>query len=167
MAKRSYGLKDHMDAAMAYIITGTYKGCSKLAGIPRTTINDWSREDWWCDAIAEAKKRKNDELDATLTVVIHKAIQGASEAVERGDPVKMKIDGVEVIKYKPMTGKDLALTGAILIDKRAALRGDPNRITRVINQSDDMTNFRKALEIVSKEVENQYTPIKKEEVVKH
>ena len=109
MAKRSYGLKEHMQAAMAYIITGTYKGASKLAGIPRTTLRDWSDEDWWSDAITEAKKRKNDELDATLTVVIHKAIQGASEAVERGDPVKMKIDGVEVIKYKPMTGKDLPI----------------------------------------------------------
>lgn len=171
MAKRKYGLTEHREAAMAYIITGTYKGASKLAGIPRTTIRDWSQEDWWSDAITDARKRKNNELDACLTNVIHKAIHGASEALDRGDAIKMKENGQDVIKYKPMTGKDQALTAAILIDKRAALRGDPSRITKTTADSADLTNMRKALELVAKQAEKQYTPVEEKEeepeVIKH
>jgi len=145
VANHKYGVEEKLQAAMAYLITGNSVDASKVCGIPDKTIRDWTRETWWADFIGEARKDKNDELDACFTDIIHKAVGEVRDRIETGDPVVQK-DGT--VSRKPVSARDATLVTAVLVDKRAILRGEPTRISKSISEKDRLKDLAKDLEDV-------------------
>lgn len=150
MADHKRGVKrsteDKLRAAMAYLITGNSLDASKVCGIPDKTIRDWTRETWWADFIAEARKEKNDELDAAFTSILHKAIGEIKDRIENGDETVDAKTGSKV--RKKVSARDATLVAAVLVDKRAILRGEPTRISKSISEKERLKTLNNELESV-------------------
>lgn len=104
---------DRLRAALAWIISGTAQGASNITGIPRKTIDEWTRKEWWTPLIAEARLQKDEELDAKLTQVIDTAM----------NCLQARLDDPEALTKAALN--QIALTVAICMDKRALQRGLP------------------------------------------
>lgn len=146
MASTKYGPKEKLRAALAYLISGNSIDASKVCGIPDKTIRDWTRETWWADYMADARKEKNDELDAAFTDILHKAVGEVKERIEHGDEVIDTKTGTK--NRRKVSARDATLVAAVLIDKRAILRGEPTRISKTISEKDRLKELAKDLEDV-------------------
>ena len=146
MANNKYGPKEKLRAAMAYLITGNSVEASKVCGIPDKTIRDWTREVWWADFIADARKEKNDELDAAFTDILHKAVGEVKDRIVNGDEVIDVKTGAK--ERRKVSARDATLVAAVLTDKRAILRGEPTRISKNISEKDRLKELAKDLEDV-------------------
>lgn len=159
--KRS--IEDKLRAAMAYLITGNSLDASKVCGIPDKTIRDWTRETWWADFIAEARKEKNEELDAAFTDILHKAVGEVKDRIENGDEVVDSKTGSRI--RKKVSARDATLVAAVLVDKRAILRGEPTRISKTISEKDRLKGLVGDLESVVGVVEtDKEVKIEKEQI---
>lgn len=131
-AKIAPELKIH--AAAAFFATGTVDGASRMTGLSHQTISEWkNKSEWWAPVLSKLKKEKNDELDATVTDLIHKTTTELNDRIVNGE-VQMH-QGVPTGHLKPMTGRDLAATLNTLYDKRTMMRGEPTSITGKADQS--------------------------------
>lgn len=137
-------LNDRITAAYAWIVTGSCEKASKLCGIPARTIRDWTNTDWWVDLIQEARKHKQQELDAQLTGIIHAAGEELMDRILNGDEV-MKKDGT-VARRKVPAGT-LGIILATQVDKRAIIRGEPTSIRG------EKKTIKEQLENVAKELQ--------------
>lgn len=145
-AGKRWSVQERLKAAMAYLITGNSLDASKVCGIPDKTIRDWTRETWWSDFIAEARKEKNDELDAAFTSILAKTVGEIKDRVENGDEVIQK-DGSKA--RRKVSARDATLVAAVLVDKRAILRGEPTRISKTVNEKDRLKELVSDLEGVA------------------
>ena len=74
-----YTAQQRADVAIQYAISGNMKRTAKAAGIPRTTIISWQKQDWWHELIAEIRGEKSDEHRAKYSELVDKAQQIAPE----------------------------------------------------------------------------------------
>ena len=146
-----YTPEQKVEAAQAYLITGSSYQAQKYCGIKADVIRDWkTRSTWWPDLFIQVRKTKNDELDANFSAVIHSAVGEVADRVTNGDS-KLQKDG-SIVKV-PMGGKELAIVLGILYEKRALLRGDVT--SRVENHSnkDAMKLLQNKFEDIAKQLE--------------
>lgn len=119
-----------MQAAIAYLITGSSEEAGKMCNVTGRTIRYWMQEPWWEALLDEAKGVKQKELDALWTGLIHKATDKLRERISDGDPV---VTRTGEIRYVPVKAKDLAVVTAIAVDKRAILRGQVTSRREVVS----------------------------------
>jgi hypothetical protein len=139
-----YTTEDKLQAAMAYLITGNAVDASKVCGIPRETIRDWTRETWWADFLGECRKEKNEELDAAFTDILHRAVGEVKDRITNGDEVIDTKTGTK--NRRKVSARDATLVAAVLVDKRAILRGEPTRISKTISEKDRLKTLAQDLE---------------------
>lgn len=159
-----WSAEDRIRAVMLYVAEGSLPRVAKMSPVPYTTLLEWRyRHAWWPAAVAECRRRKQDELDAKLTGIIDRATDEISDRVENGDAkIDRKGDKIKV----PMQGKELAVVAGILFDKRAAIRGDPINIKQS-NSDDQLQKLeRKFMEFAKtmKESGNLAKPVNEEDV---
>ncbi len=70
-----YTAQQRADVAIQYAISGNMKRTAKAAGIPRTTIISWQKQDWWHELIAEVRGEKSDEHRARYSELVDLAQQ--------------------------------------------------------------------------------------------
>ena len=146
-AKIAPELKIH--AAAAFFATGTVDGASRLTGLNHQTISEWkNKSEWWDPVLSKLKKEKNDELDATVTDLIHKTTTELNDRIINGE-VQMH-QGVPTGHLKPMTGRDLAATLNTLYDKRTMMRGEPTSISGKADQSTIIDSLKEQFEKMAK-----------------
>jgi hypothetical protein len=144
LANHKWSIEDKLRAAMAYLITGNSLEAAKVCGIPDKTIRDWTRETWWADFLGECRKEKNEELDAAFTDILHLAVGEVKDRITEGDEV---IDTKTGTKHrKKVSARDATLVAAVLVDKRAILRGEPTRISKTISEKDRLKTLAQDLE---------------------
>jgi len=128
-----YSDVDRRNAIGVFIVHGNYQATSNVTGIPRVTIQDWSKKEWWLNALSEVRREKQDELDAQVTNSINKAIKSVDDRLEQGDAYIHTKTGD--IAYKPVSCRDSATVLGILYDKRQIMRLLPTTITQTGNDS--------------------------------
>jgi hypothetical protein len=107
--------------------TGSVNAASDSCGVPRDLGHHWKKDSPWFDeTLAALRREKQKELDAVLTQAIQKSLASVIDRIEDGDFFHDVKTGE--IKRIPMKGKELAVTLAVLYDKRALLRGDATQI---------------------------------------
>lgn len=158
MANPKWTIEDKMRAAMAYLITGNALEAGKVCQIPDRTIRYWTTEAWWADFIGECRKAKNDELDAAFTSILDGVVGEIKDRVNNGDEVVQK-DGSKV--RRKISARDATLVAAVLVDKRAILRGEPTRISKSISEKDRLEKLATDLEGIVGIKEEEETPNKK------
>lgn len=137
-----YSDKEKMEAACAFAVTGNSRRTAELTKISEGTIRSWKTTEWWNDIQSRIIKEQDEELDTKLTKLIDKAVDEVNDRLGEGDYVyNPKLD--KLIR-KPVNAKDLAITSAVLVDKRQLLRGQPT--ARVEKVSQDATLLKLAEE---------------------
>lgn len=149
-------------AVMAYLVTGTSKQAEQFSGVKATVIRDWkSRAEWWPLVMGECRKKKQDELDAAYTSILHQAVGTLSDRIENGDEF---IDRNGKRYRKLLSARDLAIITGVIYDKRALLRGDPTGRIERRTSGDNLkmlqANFEKiAKQLEAKTIEGEHTTI--------
>jgi len=110
-----------------FIVLGNFQATSKQTGVPRATLQDWSKREWWLNLISAVRQEKADELDAQISNSIQKALDSVDGRLEQGDAYITKSGEVA---YKPVSARDSATVLGIMFDKRALMRNMPTTITQ-------------------------------------
>ena len=108
-------------ACLSTVINSVIK-IAAILGVSDTSIKNWKQEPWWHVATREARKAKNEELDAELTDLISYSIDQIADRIINGEAVLDKSGNLRRI---PVRSRDLTTNFAILFDKRTILRSDP------------------------------------------
>ena len=131
----SYTDEQRKEAVMHYLVKGSVTEVSNALGIPRTTLQDWKKTEWWYDLSVALRQEQNDQLEAGMTRIIEKTLTQLEDRVDHGEATgKLDADGKPV--KLPMRGRDLAVAGAIIFDKRQLLRSHPTSISAGTGLSD-------------------------------
>lgn len=142
-SRAKYTAEEKLEGVTAYVMTGTTTAAAKLTGLSHQCISEWKcHATWWPDAYIHAKKLRQEEMDGVMTAVIHAAGTEVLDRVLNGDHV---IDKNGDLIRKPMGGKEMATTLAILYDKRALLRGDPTSRSEKVDTQGTLEDIRKEL----------------------
>lgn len=131
-SRAKYTADEKLSAVLAYVMTGSVRGVVRLTGFKQQVISDWkNNSSWWPDIYRDIKKQKQEEVDGTLTSIIHASAGGLMDRIQNGDEVLDK--NGDFIRRK-MSGKELAWVMGVTYDKRALLRGDPTSRTEKVDQ---------------------------------
>lgn len=124
---KNYTSEDKQRVVAQYVVTGRISAAAKATNIPRTTINSWSQTQWWYDLVSAAHAKHDKKLDAIMTTTIEMAGIELQDRVKSGD---FRLNKKDELLRVPMGGKDLAIVGGVVFDKRSLLRGQPTSIQR-------------------------------------
>ena len=135
-----YSVEERLNAAMLYVCEKSLKEVHRKTGIPYMTLIDWKRlTEWWAPVVQECRRRKQDELDSTMTHMIDNAINGILDRIANGD---VKLDKMGNQIRVPMSGKELAWVTGVMFDKRASLRGDPITHSRNVSSAESLQQLK-------------------------
>lgn len=136
-----YTDEDRQRVAMEFFVTGNMTRVAENTGIPRTTLIDWKKTEWWDELAVKLRQEKGEELDANLTKLIDSAFEQAQDRVDNGDfrlvktkkAIKHDDGSLEVsedyeLKRVPMGGRDLVIAGGTVYDKQRLHRNQPTSI---------------------------------------
>jgi len=70
-----YTDEQRTEAAIQYAVLGNMKTVAKAIGLPRTTLNDWKKTDWWQELVKDVQTEKNVEQRAKYSRIVDKAQQ--------------------------------------------------------------------------------------------
>lgn len=139
-------------AATHYVVCGNVRESAEASGVPVRTVTEWASLPWWSALVAELRLRKQDELDAALSGLIHSAVEAARTRIAQGDCrlVKRKdADGNDVheLVNVPVSARDAAVVAAIAADKRQIVRGEATEIVR--HDSTKLDQLREQMRTIS------------------
>lgn len=147
--KAKYTADEKLAAVLAYVMTGSVKGVVRLTGLKQQIVSDWkNNSSWWPDCYQSIKREKQEEVDGTLTTIIHAANGEMLDRIINGDEI---IDKNGDAVRRKMTGKELAWVMGISFDKRALLRGDPTSRTEKVDTRQQMEDLRKEFGAMARE----------------
>jgi len=141
-----YSDEDRRKAVVEYCVLGNTKQVAKTTGIPRTTINDWKKTDWWDEESVKVRHEINDQILAQNMHIATKAGERVLDSLVNGDE-KLVWDKTKckyVIKRVKPSGKDAAVIGGISQDKARVQQSLPTSITgKAENMASLAQEFRK------------------------
>ena len=149
-SKANYTVEQKLAAVTAYVMTGSCTESAKLCGFKQMqTVSEWkNKSTWWPDAYMAVKKEKNEEMDSTMTTIIHTAANEILDRLQNGDEV---LDKNGDLRRKKMGGKEVATVMGITFDKRALLRGDPTSRTERVDTTKLLANVREQLAEIARD----------------
>ncbi len=142
MRGSSWDMDSKLEAAIAWLMTGSFDSASKLCNIPARTIRDWSQSAWWEDVLADANSKKQKELDACWTGLIHDATSSLRDMVQNGEAVLTKNGNV---KRVPIKARDMATIINMAVEKRALSRGQATSRTEKITVEQRLDKIKKTM----------------------
>ena len=108
------------ECAVLYAIKGSFSAVSRDTGIPRKTVSEWQKTDWWDGLVAEVRHEKADEHIAKYTALVSDAIDYAHANLDKASP------------------KDALIMAATATDKARLLMNQP---TTISGKGSDLTQL--------------------------
>lgn len=139
MKGTAWSVEQRIEAAIAWLITGSTVEAEKLCNIPARTIRAWMQESWWDDVLDQAKGIKQKEIDALWTGLIHQATEQLKDRIKDGDEY---VDRHGNTHRVPVKAKDLAAIIERLVDKRAMARGQATSRTERISVEEKLDQIK-------------------------
>ena len=113
-----YTDEERRRAVLEYALCGSVTKVAKSMGIPKRTVNDWKKTDWWDELDAKVRHEKNDQILANNEEILDLAQRELVERLENGDTQLVRTkDGVKLYRV-PVKAKELAIIGGVSFDKR-------------------------------------------------
>lgn len=142
-----YPDEKRIEVVSLYACIGNPVDISSLTGVPVATIRGWRREGWFVDLLEEIRDENNEKLDSKFTEIVQKTQDLVLDRLENGDFVLTKTG--ELVR-KPVSVRDLALVGAITVDKRQIIRNKPTsiqeqQVTPVVSRLEQLADTFKSL----------------------
>lgn len=148
-SRAKYTAEEKLAAVLAYVMTGSIRGVVRLTGLKQQVVSDWKNNSlWWPDCYMTMKRDKQEEVDGSLTTIIHAANGEMLDRIINGDEI---IDKNGDAVRRKMSGKELAWVMGISFDKRALLRGDPTSRTEKVDTKQQMADLRKEFGAMARE----------------
>ncbi len=122
-----YSTEQRIQAVMTFLTTGNHVKTSELIGIPHRTLCDWSKKEWWEQAIAIIRVEKAQEFDAMLSNIVEEGFVQAHDRLLKGNHAYDK-DG-EYKGRQEMSGRDIGTLTGIMYDKLRIHRNMPTSIS--------------------------------------
>ena len=122
-----YSNEDRIRAISAFITLGNFQKVSESVDIPRTTIQEWSKSEWWQEAIVAIRQEKAEEFDVILSNIVQEGFLQAHDRLSKGNHAYTK-DG-EYIGRQEMSGRDIGTLTGIMYDKLRIHRNMPTSIS--------------------------------------
>ena len=130
---RVYTDDEKAEAACLYAVHGDIKKAAGIIGFPRSTVQLWKDqgEPVFTAALAHAQREHGDRIKAGMANIIDTAVKGIQNSLDNGDQiVSFDKEGNIRTAQRSMSGRDKAITLAIMVDKLAILSGStPQQIT--------------------------------------
>ena len=98
---RVYSEEEKQNAVHAYFRTGSTRAAAAQCNIPKSTIDQWKRTDWWQAIFDTFKNKMQNKLVADFTKIISNATEQLIERVENGDEVILQKTGSTIRKKIP------------------------------------------------------------------
>lgn len=156
--KSTYTIEQKEEAAwVCAVMLGSIKATAKHCEIPEQTVRNWSKTQWWKQAINEARSRHQSYLDGKFTYLIDKASKEISDRLEHGDEV---VTAKGEVLRKKVTMRDAGDVLQKLMQQRHLMRGEPTARTErreVEVIEDKLAEFAKAKKEVQSQEENEET----------
>ena len=146
-----YSDEDRRRVAIEYHIHGTQTKAAEITGIPRRTISDWIKTDWFVEQsnalhVQTEKKilAKNQEIiDASQSQLLDRVENGDHKLVKTKKVIEHDDGSSEVVedyelKRVPMPGRDLNITSGTVQDKRRTQLNLPTSISSSRNSQDHL-----------------------------
>ena len=80
-----YTDEQRISAAVIYAAKGTYSAVIREKNIPKSTLSNWSKTDWWDEVIAEVRTEKSGEHRANYVEIIDKAQKQTLKALPKAN----------------------------------------------------------------------------------
>ncbi len=80
-----YTDEQRISAAVIYAAKGTYSAVIREKNIPKSTLSNWSKTDWWDEVIAEVRTEKSGEHRANYVKIIDKAQKQTLKALPKAN----------------------------------------------------------------------------------
>jgi transposase-like protein len=125
VGKYSEAIKEQ--AAIQYAIDGCLSKVARDIDVPRTTVNDWSKEEWWDGIIDKVRHEKQQEHIATYTKIVDEAQKVVLE------------------KLPEASASQASLIACQAQDKSLLLQGKATSISRNTNSMEDLSAQFRAL----------------------
>ena len=123
-----YSDEDRRRVVLEYSITGSISKVAKSTGIPRRTLNDWKKTDWWDDVAATVRHEKEAKILADNERIMDLAQREIEDRLENGDVQLVRTkDGVQEHRV-PVKAKDVSIIKGIADDKRRLSLNQPTSI---------------------------------------
>ena len=120
-----YPDEKRIEVVSLYACIGDPDAICNLTGVPVSTIRGWRHTEWFKDLLEEIRDENNEKLDSQFSAIVTRTQELIQDRLENGDFVLNKLG--EIIR-KPVNIRDLALVGAITVDKRQIIRHKPTEI---------------------------------------
>lgn len=118
----TYSSEDKLRVLMEYALNGSIKKTAEVTLVPRGTIRDWQKTDWWPQAyelVCEIQQRK---MSARLAGLQARAMDNLEKALDTGEEVIVKgREGFEKT-HKQVSARDLMYIMATAADKQHRIR---------------------------------------------
>lgn len=106
-------------AVTLYMACGSELQVSELMSIPRETIKEWRKTQWWRDEMRLQLAERDFKMQQNFGVVIEEAADIVRDRLKNGDVV---VDNKGNERRRPVGARDAALIAAIFHDKRRDAR---------------------------------------------
>ena len=151
MERSKYSDEDRRRVVIEYHIHGTQTRVSKITGIPRRTISDWTQTEWFVEQ-SQAMEAQTEQLilaknrriiDASQDELLDRVLNGDHKLVKTKKAIKHDDGSLEVsedyeLKRVPMPGRDLNITSGTVQDKRRTQLNLPTSISSSQNSQDQL-----------------------------
>lgn len=137
-----YPEETKIEAATLWAATRNIDTVSEYVKVSTYIIRKWQQEPWWNSVVSRVVKDHNDQLDQSLTQVIHKAAELMIDRLENGDE-RINFKTGERFKL-PLDSRSLAVTMGIVFDKRQLLRGEATSRTEAVTSSQKLEELKEA-----------------------
>ena len=70
VARTEWTKEDRQQAAIEYEVLGSFTKTSKSLGIPKQTIHNWSKEEWWVELTGQVRTEKTAQHRAQYSLIV-------------------------------------------------------------------------------------------------
>ena len=156
--KRSW--EDRETAVWGWCKCGNISKVAEDTGIPRRTLRDWQKSEWWPELEARVREEIRRTQLGKLTHLQEMVLEVIAERLEMGDEVVSRNGG---LIRKKCSGRDAVVMFGILNDKANVLEGRPTSISSSVGG-----NVRKRIEDAGKALQEIGAETREaEEATKH
>jgi len=107
-----YTDEQRINAAVIYAAKGTYSAVIREKNIPKSTLSNWSKTDWWDEVVAEVRTEKSGEHRANYVEIIDKAQKQTLKALPKANAAQAHLIACQATdKVRLHDGMPTAITG--------------------------------------------------------
>ena len=107
-----YTDEQRISAAVIYAAKGTYSAVTREMNIPKSTLSNWSKTDWWDATVVEVRTEKSSEHRTNYVEIIDKAQKQTLKALPKANAAQAHLIACQATdKVRLHDGQPTSISG--------------------------------------------------------